>query len=81
MTTARRRTDIATAAVASGLRHPTGRPGPAVLPFPAAQVRRTVQAAPGLAGAPLPRGPLRRLAVAAVGIASGSAASFLRIKV
>lgn len=60
MTAARRRTDIATAAVASGLRHPTGRPG--------------------LAG-PLPRGPLRLSAVAAGGLASGSAASFLWIKV
>ncbi|WHZ34494.1 hypothetical protein [Sagittula sp. MA-2] len=72
MTAARRRTDIATTAMGFGLRHPTGRSGPAV--------PRTVQAAPGLAGTQ-PRGPLRLSAVAAVGIASGSAASFLRIKV
>ena len=69
MTAARRRTDIATTAMASGLRHPTGRSGPAV--------PRTVQAAPGLAGEPMSRGPLRLSAVAA----SGSAASFLWIKV
>ncbi|MGR3370018.1 MAG: hypothetical protein ACU0CC_19540 [Sagittula sp.] len=80
MTAALRRTDIATATVASGLRHQTGRSGPAVPPFPAAPLRRTVQAAPGLAGT-LPRGPLRLSAVAAVGIAPGSAASFLWIKV
>ncbi len=80
MTTARRRTDIATAAVASGLRHPTERRSPALPPIPAAQVRRTVQTAPGLAGT-LPRGPLRLSAVAAGGLASGSAASFLWIKV
>ncbi len=79
MTAARRRTEIGTTARGCGLRHQTGRSGPA-LPFPAAQVRRTVQTAPGLAGT-LPRGPLRLSAVAAVGIAPGSAASFLWIKV
>ncbi len=80
MTAARRRTEIGTTAMGFGLRHQTGRSGPA-LPFPAAQVRRTVQTAPGLASKPLSRGPLRLSAVAAGGIAPGSAASFLWIKV